>query len=79
MVADVEGETVFYINGMRLNRLRAIPKWLMSGRKLTKPFDRLKDDPDSGFIGTSRHSWGSARVRPSSTGGHSGRGVSVPW
>lgn len=51
MTADVEGEIVIYINGMRLNKLRAIPKWIMAGRKLAKMFDRLEADPDSGFLG----------------------------
>ena len=40
-----------YINGMRLNKLRAIPQWITAGRKLAKMFDRLKTDPDSGFLG----------------------------
>lgn len=51
MVADIEGDIVVYINGMRLNKLRAIPQWIMAGRKLAKMFDRLEADPDSGFLG----------------------------
>lgn len=53
MVADVEGDLVVYINGMRLNRLRpkAILKWIIAGRKLAKMFERLEADPDSGLLG----------------------------
>lgn len=51
MVADIEGEFVVYINGMRLNKLRAIPQWIVAGRKLAKMFERLEADPDSGFLG----------------------------
>jgi hypothetical protein len=50
-VADIEGDIVVYINGMRLNKLRALPKWLLAGRKLAKMFDRLEADPESGFLG----------------------------
>lgn len=51
LVANIEGEIVIYINGMRLNKLRAIPQWIRAGRKLTKMFERLEADPDSGFLG----------------------------
>lgn len=51
LVADIEGDVVVYINGMRLNKLRAIPQWILAGRKLAKMFERLEADPDSGFLG----------------------------
>ncbi|WP_435333626.1 DUF4188 domain-containing protein [Haloarchaeobius sp. TZWWS8] len=51
LVADVDGGFVVYINGMRLNKLRAIPQWLLAGRKLARMFDELEADPDSGFLG----------------------------
>ncbi|MBV0925794.1 DUF4188 domain-containing protein [Halomicroarcula limicola] len=51
MVADIDGDFVIYINGMRLNRLRAVHKWLLAGRKIAKMFERLESDPDSGFLG----------------------------
>jgi len=51
MVADVEGDIVVYINGMRLNKLRAILQWILAGRKLAQMFERLEADPDSGFLG----------------------------
>lgn len=50
-VADIGDGLVIYINGMRLNKFRAIPQWIMAGRKLAKMFDRLEADPDSGFLG----------------------------
>lgn len=51
MVADVDGDLVVYINGMRLNRLRAVREWFVAGRKLAAMFERLEADPDSGFLG----------------------------
>lgn len=50
-VADVEGDLVIYISGMRLNRLRSFPQWIAAGRKLAEMFDRLEGDPESGFLG----------------------------
>lgn len=49
--AEIDGDFVIYINGMRLNKLRAVHKWLLAGRKLAKMFDRLEADPDSGLLG----------------------------
>lgn len=51
MVADVDGDLVVYVNGMRLNRLRAVREWFLAGRKLAAMFERLEADPDSGFLG----------------------------
>jgi hypothetical protein len=51
MVAKMDGGFVIYINGMRLNKLRAIHRWAIAGRKLANMFDRLEADPDSGFLG----------------------------
>lgn len=51
MVAEIDGEYVVYINGMRLNKLRALPKYLRAGLKAAKMFERLEADPDSGFLG----------------------------
>lgn len=47
----MEGDPVVYVNGMRLNKLRAVHKWVLAGRKLAAMFDRLAADPDSGFLG----------------------------
>ena len=51
MTAEIDGEYVVYINGMRLNKLRALPKYLRAGLKAGKMFKRLEADPDSGFLG----------------------------
>jgi len=51
MVADVEGDIVVYINGMRLTKLRVLPQWILAGRKLAAMFERLEADPESGFLG----------------------------
>ena len=34
LAAEMDGEFVVYINGMRLNKLRAIHKYIIAGRKL---------------------------------------------
>lgn len=51
MAAEVEGAFVIYINGFRLNKLRAFPRWLRAGLKIGKMFEELAEDPDSGFLG----------------------------
>lgn len=51
MAAEIDGEYVIYINGMRLNKLRALPKYLRAGLKAGKMFEQLEADPDSGFLG----------------------------
>lgn len=51
MAAELDGGFVVYINGMRLNRLRAVREWFLAGRKLAAMLDRLEADPDSGLLG----------------------------
>ncbi|WP_203229122.1 DUF4188 domain-containing protein [Halobellus captivus] len=51
MTAEIDGEYVIYINGMRLNKLRALPKYLRAGLKAGEMFKQLAADPDSGFLG----------------------------
>lgn len=51
MAAEVDGEYVVYTNGMRLNKLRAAPKYLRAGLKAGRTFRRLEADPDGGFLG----------------------------
>ncbi|WP_434530111.1 DUF4188 domain-containing protein (plasmid) [Haloarcula sp. NS06] len=51
MAAEIDGECVIYINGMRLNKLRALPKYLHAGLEAGRMFKRLEADPDSGFLG----------------------------
>lgn len=42
---------MIYINGMRLNRLRALPKYIRAGLAAGRMFEELAADPDSGFLG----------------------------
>lgn len=51
MAAEIDGDFVIYINGMRLNKLRAVHKYLFAGLKAAKMFEELEKDPDSGFLG----------------------------
>lgn len=51
MAAEIDGGYVVYINGMRLNKLRALPKYLRTRRKAGKMFEQLEADPESGFLG----------------------------
>lgn len=48
---ELEDGMVIYINGIRLNRLRGLPQYLMANWKVAKMFKRLAADPDSGFLG----------------------------
>lgn len=51
MAAEIDGEYVIYINGMRLNRLRALPKYVRAGLAAGRMFEELEADSDSGFLG----------------------------
>ncbi|MDX1747721.1 MAG: DUF4188 domain-containing protein, partial [Halobacteriales archaeon] len=51
MAAEMDGDFVIYINGFRLNKLRAVHKWFRAGRKIAAMFEELAADPDSGFLG----------------------------
>ncbi|MGQ5516902.1 monooxygenase family protein [Halococcus saccharolyticus] len=51
MAAEMDEGFVIYINGMRLNTLRALPHWLVANWKVAKMFRELEADPDSGFLG----------------------------
>lgn len=51
MAAEIDGDFVIYINGMRLNKFRAVHKYLRAGLEAAKMFEELEKDPDSGFLG----------------------------
>jgi hypothetical protein len=51
LAADLNDGVVVYINGMRLNRLRALPQYLAAGLKAGKMLRELEQDPESGFLG----------------------------
>jgi hypothetical protein len=51
MTAQVEGEVVVFLIGMRINRMWKIHKWLPVARAMPRMLSELQADPDSGFLG----------------------------
>jgi hypothetical protein len=51
MAAEMDDGVVLYVNGIRLNRLRALPQWLLANWTIAKMFGELEAEPDSGFLG----------------------------
>ena len=56
MTADVEGDFVVFIIGMRINRLWKVHKWLPVVRAMSRMLREVEADPGSGFLGVER--WG---------------------
>ncbi len=56
LTADVEGEFVVFLIGMRINRLWKVHKWLPVSLAMGRMLRELTADPDSGFLGA--ESWG---------------------
>ncbi|WP_202081280.1 DUF4188 domain-containing protein [Caldalkalibacillus salinus] len=50
--AEIEGEFVIFIIGVRVNKLLAIHKWLPIFRAMEKMIKELYDNEDLGFLGT---------------------------
>ncbi|MDM5279067.1 DUF4188 domain-containing protein [Paenibacillus silvae] len=50
--AQIEGEFVVFIIGMRINRLWAIHKWLPVFNAMGPMIKELYQNPDTGFLGT---------------------------
>src|SRR5690606_20223601 len=50
--ADVDGEFVVFLIGMRVNRFRSFRKWRMVAGAMPPMMRRLATDPDSGCLGT---------------------------
>ncbi|WP_366289621.1 DUF4188 domain-containing protein [Paenibacillus sp. AN1007] len=50
--AQIEGEFVVFIIGMRINRLWAIHKWLPVFNSMGPMIKELYQNPDTGFLGT---------------------------
>ncbi len=48
--ADIEGDFVVFIIGMRVNRLWAVNKWLPVATAMTKMQVALANDPSTGFL-----------------------------
>ena len=55
MTADVDGEFVVFLIGLRINRLWKIHKWLPVFNAMPKMLKELYQNPDLGFI--SQESW----------------------
>jgi len=55
LTAQVEGEVVVFLIGMRINRIWKIHKWLPVALAMPRMLRELKAIPDSGFLGA--ESW----------------------
>jgi hypothetical protein len=55
MCAEVDGEAVVFLIGMRINRLWKIHKWLPVAMAMPRMLRELGQNPDLGFLGA--HSW----------------------
>jgi len=55
MCAEVDGEAVVFLIGMRFNRLWKIHKWLPVMMAMPRMLKELYQNPDLGFLGA--HSW----------------------
>jgi hypothetical protein len=53
LTADVSGEIVVFLIGMRINRLWKIHKWLPVARAMPRMIRELAADPDAGYLGGS--------------------------
>ena len=51
MTAQVEGEFVVFLIGMRINRLWKVHKWLPVALAMPRMLRELQADPDSGLLG----------------------------
>lgn len=49
--ADIEGDFVVFLIGMRINRLRQVRKWLPVARAMGPMLDTLYQHPELGFLG----------------------------
>jgi hypothetical protein len=54
LTADVEGDFVVFLIGMRINRLWKMHKWLPVVTAMPKMLAELAKDPDSGFLGATQ-------------------------
>lgn len=55
MTANVEGDFVVFLLGMRINRLWKIHKWLPVAMAMPRMLRELSQDPTSGYLGA--ESW----------------------
>jgi hypothetical protein len=60
MCAQVDGEVVVFLIGMRINKLWKIHKWLPVALAMPRMLKELEKNPDLGFLGA--HTWFSRTV-----------------
>ena len=60
VAADIEGDFVVFLIGMRINKLWKFWKWLPVFTAMPKMLTELQKDPDSGFLGADQY-FGSPR------------------
>src|SRR4051812_29362860 len=51
MAAEIEGDFVVFLIGMRINKLWKVATWLPVFRGMGKMIKELQANPDSGFLG----------------------------
>lgn len=52
MAADIEGDFVVFIIGMRINKLWKLHKWVPTFRAMPRMLKELEQHPESGFLGS---------------------------
>ena len=55
MTAEIDGEIVVFLIGMRINRVWRLHKWLPVARAMPRMLRELHANPESGFLGF--HQW----------------------
>lgn len=55
MTADIDGEFVVFLIGMRINRLWKVHKWLPIFTAMPRMLKELERNPESGLLGYERH------------------------
>jgi hypothetical protein len=51
LTAEIDGEVVIFLIGMRINRLCKVHKWLPVARAMSRMLREVETDPASGFLG----------------------------
>lgn len=51
MIAEIEGDFVVFLIGMRINKIWKVHKWLPAFLAMPRMIKELQNDPDSGFLG----------------------------
>ena len=58
MTAEIEGDFVVFLIGMRINRLRKPWKWLPTAMAMPRMIRELEEHPEIGFLGAKRYGAG---------------------